>query len=297
MRPASFGRYQQTPTRLAELLLTLQAGGPKTKQQLLQQVPSYRAQQAHKSVSSLQRILLRDLQTLRSCGYRVTTHGQAGSTSRYELAVTTVPQLQLNSLEKLLLRAALNNWQSHNRGGEVFAVRCKLAPQLYDAANPLLELSVTNPAEMLLLTGLAESIAAGVQISFNYAKPDSPVQQREVSPVRLHSSQNRWHLIALDSSSGLMRTFLVARISQLKQLATPAAAVSTQQLQNQLAQLSTVTNSLTAQLTVPLTAPASWHLLRSYYAAAPAPTGRCELRYGDAQVLAEQLVQQLAREW
>ncbi|MBB4071884.1 helix-turn-helix transcriptional regulator [Canibacter oris] len=291
---ASKAKYQAAPTRLSELLLTL-AHHPTglSKQQLLELVPSYHEQLAGSSVTSVQRVLNRDIAALRSVGYAIVSQRVSGANHAvYVLLQATQPDFNFTALEKLLLRTALKHWHSLQRGGDYFELLLKLAPHLYNPDNPFAQLTVDNAAEMLLVANLSAAITAQQQVRFNYALPGRVPHLRTVSPLQLHRTQERWHLLAFEERTNTIRTFLLSRITEVTLLTDPAVTVHADEISAKVQELQRVVGATSAELSFTTLTPAVQRLLRLYNTClrtATAPNNYT-LNYGDTAVLTEQLV-------
>jgi proteasome accessory factor C len=82
---------------------------------------------------------------------------------------------------------------------------------------------VQKLAHGALQARIADAVASGVQLRFDYRPLDGPVERRTVDPVRAFSSDTSWYLRGWCHTRRAERTFLFDRITDLEVTEIPAA--------------------------------------------------------------------------
>lgn len=108
-----------------------------------------------------------------------------------------------------------------NERAEVASLVQKLARGAVEAPA---ELAITVGQVDALQSRIADAVARGVQLRFDYRPLDGPVERRTVDPVRAFSNDTSWYLRGWCHSRGAERTFLFDRITDLEVTDLHAAA-------------------------------------------------------------------------
>ncbi|NLA09761.1 MAG: WYL domain-containing protein [Microbacteriaceae bacterium] len=107
-----------------------------------------------------------------------------------------------------------------NERGEVASLVQKLA---HGAVEAPAELAIAVGQVDALQARIADAVASGVQLRFDYRPLDGPVERRTVDPVRAFSSDTSWYLRGWCHTRRAERTFLFDRITDLEVTELPAA--------------------------------------------------------------------------
>lgn len=193
-----------------------------TKQQLLSSVHGYADDyRGRVKQETLERRFERDKQHIRELGIPlevVDSPLEPGNTqlARYRIqkAILQIPDsVRFTEPELRMLTAAALVWQEGSLSVDSRRALMKLTSiaETIDPAQLSITpiMSINEPA----VYKVREALASGKTLAFGYRKAgDTRTTKREVSPLRLHRADGRWHLIAFDHLRENYRTFLLSRI-------------------------------------------------------------------------------------
>jgi predicted DNA-binding transcriptional regulator YafY len=171
------------------------------------------------------RTLRRDIDRLRSLGYRVTA--TRGSVGGYQLeAGSELPPLLLDDEEAVAMALGLRSYATQGiEGGDVTALTALaklehlLPPELRRRVNALSAYVQPMPRSLPqvsaeLLGQLALVCRDRDRIRFHYEARDGSATDRIVEPHSIVSSSRHWFLVAWDLTRADWRTFRIDRISR-----------------------------------------------------------------------------------
>lgn len=172
------------------------------------------------------RTLRRDVDRLRELGYPV--KASRGVSGGYQLAAgAALPPLLLDDDEAVAIAVSLRTAAGGVVSGvEEASVRAltkirqvmptrlrRQVAALQDFTVPVMA-GATVDADTLSI--IAQACRDEERITFDYAKPDSPVARRTAEPHRLVSLERRWYLVAWDLERGAWRSYRVDRLSRAR---------------------------------------------------------------------------------
>ncbi len=213
----------QPEDRLFHLILALMSSSyGLTKDQILGSVRGYvDSADAGTSGDSLGRRFERDKDALRDLGIPLEVSIPASEDVNNRFTTYRIPKgaydlpedLEFTATDVALLNLSAALWREGTLSTESRVAQMKLASFGVSVSESLMVsapvISTRDPA----LNKVRDAIDEGITIRFDYLKPgDAESTSRVVSPWALVSHEGRWHLYALEHSSGIAKTFLLRRI-------------------------------------------------------------------------------------
>jgi proteasome accessory factor B len=283
--------YKQTP---AERLVTLTCcllSRPSlglSKNELFQAVTAY-AQAG--TDAAREKMFDRDKNAIREAGFILEVIGNDGfedtDSARYRIQNSSFSwpeDFELTPQMLQLLEIASKAWNNQvmgqsARSGIMRLRSLGLIPMSTDLAMLSPRLLAQHPA----FAPLANAIAVGQMVSFNYRKADLTEQIREVSPQKLRQLAGEWVLLA--DEHGQIKNFLLRRIvSNVIDLTDLAQQVSEAEINQAEAELLIHVEKQVAKIEISPDTEAFWHFN-------PGPDSIVELNYMDEALLAEDLME------
>ena len=283
--------YKQTP---AERLVTLTCcllSRPSlglSKNELFQAVTAY-AQAG--SDAAREKMFDRDKNAIREAGFILEVIGNDGfedtDSARYRIQNSSFSwpeDFELTPQMLQLLEIASKAWNNQAMGQSARSGIMRLRSLgLIPISTDLAMLSPRLLAQHPAFAPLANSIAVGQKVSFNYRKADLTEQIREVSPQKLRQLAGEWVLLADDD--GQIKNFLLRRIvSNVVELTDPAKQVSEAEIIQAEAELLIHVENQVARVEIAPDTEAFWHYN-------PGPDLIVEINYMDEALLAEDLME------
>jgi len=258
-----------------------------SKRQLLESVAGYAE---NKTRDAQDRMFERDKDLLRIMGVRLEVIDGEGSddpeATRYRLAKDAFKwpkDFGLNSKHMQLLELAAKAW-SHQSMSQV-ARSALTRMRAFGAAGDEETLQVVSPklfAKDPNFTPIAEAIDAGVQISFEYQKPDEQPKLRTLTPVKMRFIAKQWLLLGLEN--GELKNYLLRRmVSRVRVSDLAGEPVSADEVAEAELDLEQYINSQRAQLELKPDSEAWYHF--------GAEQSIIEVPFMDRELFAEELIE------
>ena len=146
---------------------------------------------------------------------------------RYSYPVRSFPTVQVSEGELLALlvaRKALEQYKGTPYHDQLAHAFDKLSAGLSDkvsfsATSSLESVSFHHQglsrADLKVFASLSRAVMQGVEIEFDYTKPNGRPERRRVRPYHLANRDNAWYLVGHDHARGDLRNFAVIRMQEL----------------------------------------------------------------------------------
>ena len=178
---------------------------------------------------AFQRMFERDKKELRYVGVPIEQglSDAHGSPAGYRIIPDSyrMPEITLTPEQKGLLAVAAELVRDSDRGKEAGGAVTKLsaaglrtesaseAPGLHTTSGAA---RVHDSREVGVAALLAESIAAGRQVTFEHTAPGSTARKRSVEPWWIGSRSGRWYLVGFDLDRGEPRVYRLVRVAGVR---------------------------------------------------------------------------------
>lgn len=165
------------------------------------------------------RMFERDKDTLREAGFSITTD-EVGAYS-VDSAATFAPSVEISAEEAAAIRvasSALYGDPSYPFSADLRLALAKIASAIdSDDVPSAARLADEDPlAQGQSVALLADAVQRRKQVAFAYTDSHGASTARQIEPYGLFLHDGRWYAVGLDLSKGAVRTFTVARMSDIQ---------------------------------------------------------------------------------
>jgi proteasome accessory factor B len=285
--------------RLFSLVLALLATeNGLTKTEILSTVQGYRQNYDRAGDNAnLERKFERDKDDIRELGVPLETVQAPGDPGNNQNLRYRIPRgeyelpmdVTFSPEETTLLNLAAMVWREGSLSAESRRAILKLRSLGVAADEPVLGYAPRVRVRDAAFEPLSAALERHVSVKFSYLKPgDIEARVRDVAPLALVQHQGRWHLAALETATGIRKTFLLRRIVSPVTTGKTFDPPSGNESARALAELEEVWNAHTAIVEVVPGTDAATRLNKRRGTTAT-PEGTLELHYSDVNIFADEL--------